>query len=86
MQRKMKSKISLVLLVSTLSSCASAPPEGAPISSMCKLDFEEKKCWVSRTKNIFRTFTDMNDCHFGGECWFAIESADLKRIEEALNK
>lgn len=68
-------------------SCSLAPKKtGEPLKSLCILDFEEKKCWISRPKRIYRDFKDMNECHFGGECFFGIEENDLKRIQDALNK
>lgn len=81
------SKTSKTLPLILVASCSAVPKKtGEPLKSLCILDFEERKCWISRPKGIYRDFDDMKDCPFGGECFFAIEENDLKRIQNALNK
>lgn len=85
MQRAKKtSLILLALLVISLTSCTTH--KGAPLQSLCILDFEAKVCWVNKAHGVGFSFDEMNGCDSGGKCWFAIDEHEIERIFSTLNK
>lgn len=61
---------------------------GAPIQSLCFLDFEAKTCWVNKAEGKGFTFDEMAKaqavCRADkvAPCWYSLTSPDLKRLSK----
>jgi len=59
---------------------------GAPLKSICLMDYDANKCWTSKSKGEGYDFETMKQnteaCLENSEqsCWYGINSADLKRL------
>lgn len=87
---------SSILAASVAPGCAT----GRQTKSVCILDFNARKCWISQDKNQYYAFEQMHELQekclhkdrFGinkypnATCWFAIDSNDLTKIYQALSK
>lgn len=76
----------LVLGASLITSCSSNSLKGAPLDSLCVLDFEARTCWVNKAHGEGYLFEEMSNCDEGGICWFALSEKDLTRIHSTINK
>jgi hypothetical protein len=69
-----------------LNGCTTVKKSGAPLTSLCIMDFESYRCWVNKTQGKGPTFDEMKaqqaTCLAGKDqpCWYGITSPDLKRI------
>ncbi len=77
----------LPVLVVILCGCAT----GAPLKSLCYLDFVAQVCWVDREAGEGYQFSQLaveqKSCQdFGSRCWFAITDQDLERIHKRLSQ
>lgn len=89
----MKDYLPLILLVLMallwsllIGGCVTTKKSGAPLTSLCILDFEAQRCWVNKSEGKGPTFSELKSdqerCVGDSEfpCWYGINSADLKRI------
>ncbi len=79
--------IVLIVLGSCLLGCTTAGKgKGAPLKSLCLMDYEAKKCWTNKTKGEGYDFDLMkkyqDQCLENAElpCWYGLDSDDLKRL------
>lgn len=80
--------ILIALAVSTLfwlGGCATAVKSGAPITTLCILDFEKEMCWVNKGEGKGFTFKAIREsqitCYQGkNECWYAVDGSGLRRL------
>lgn len=69
-----------------LGGCSSTPAKsGAPIATLCILDFKAKMCWTNKPEGKGFTFKALEEsqaaCHEGkNECWYAVDGSGLKRM------
>ncbi len=67
---------------------------GAPVKSLCYLDFVNKVCWVNKAHGEGFTFEEMvkqqEMCESEGgkniPCWYGIDGVDLQRIHNRLSQ
>lgn len=81
-----------IILISISGGCAVTPKEkSGALNSICNLDFVEKKCWVSKTRDQFLSFESLESqqqaCAIRPDiaCWYGIDSNDLLKIQGKLN-
>lgn len=69
-----------------LASCATVEKSSVPLTSLCIMDYEAKKCWVNKTLGKGWSFEEMKqaqrDCVGDSEfpCWYGVNSTDLKAL------
>lgn len=81
-----------LVLALLLASCAS--PGGAPLTSLCQMDYEVEMCWTDKIHAEGVTFEEMRaqqkKCiKEEGEnvpCWYGIDTVDLQRIHSRLSQ
>ncbi len=69
-----------------ISGCTTASKgNGAPIATLCILDFEKEMCWVNKGEGKGFTFKAIREsqitCYQGkNECWYAVDGSGLRRL------
>ena len=78
--------LALIALFIALTGCSTVKKDGAPLTSLCVLDFEAKRCWFNKSTNEGPTFETMARQHIlcvqdpTVPCYYGINSIDLRRI------